>query len=235
MLQRLLLVVALPGLACVACATPPPEPPDIECMAPDAHFAFLDTDTQIFRQGARIGITPSVDVSPAGTRPLAMRCTSGWTITGPARLAADRTSFTIDADAPVGSEIAIRFVHRGEPVERRFRVVGRNAVVLTGRWSQRALEGCTTARPLRELEFGPNGRFSVTFVPFETYRDYWGAYAFDPATGALTLTVAGGNDVPPGLDLEGRAERTGERLTLTGFHFGHAQVPPPAGGCVYSF
>ena len=231
------LLAAASVLACAACATAPepPEPPDIECLAPDAHFTFLATDTQEYRQGATVRITPTVDVSPAGTRPLAPRCTGGWSISGPARLADDRSSFTIDPDAPVGSEIVIRFVHRGAPVGARFRVIGRDAVVLIGRWSQRALEGCTTSQPVRELEFTPQGRFSVTFVPFETYKDYWGTYSFDPATGAVRLTVEGGNNVPGRLDLEGRAQRSGDRLTLTGLFLGDAMGRPVEDACVYHF
>ena len=222
----------------VACAAPPIEPPrpvDLACFPPEAHFVFLATDTRLFRQGATVRITPTADVAPAGVRELPPRCATDWRIAGPARLNGDRTAFTIDADAPPGSEVVVGFLHGARRIEGRYRVIARDAVVLTGTWSQRGIEGCGAPEPVRELEFRPDGSFAVTFLPFETYRDYWGRYTFDPATGALTMSVEGGNHVPAGLDLEGRAEREGERLTLRGVYLGDRHNRPAGGDCVYRF
>jgi len=230
------LAIALAGLAgCLGRDEPPvPEIPDAACLP--GHFTFLATDTTIYRQGATVRVTPTVDIAPAGTRALPLHCTSGWTVTGAARLSEDRTTLVIDPDAPPGSEIVVRFLYAGEPVQGRFRVVGRDEVVLTGRRGQQRVEGCVGADPVRELEFSPGSRFSVTFTPFETYRDYWGSYSFDPATGALRMTVEGGNFVPAGLDLEGQAVLTGGRLILRGFYLGSRNAPPPpADSCTYSF
>jgi len=237
--MRPVLVLALGGLlGAAACPgprpVPPPSPPDPAC-APIGHFAFLGTDTDIHRQGSSIRVTPMVDVSPAGTQELPLRCTSDWSVSGPARLSADRTMLTIDPDAPVGATVAVGFRHAGERVEARFRVIGRDEVVLTGRRSQRGIEGCAGADRVGELEFQPGNRFSVTFTPFETYRDYWGSYAFDPATGRLRLTVEGGNFIPAGLDVEGQAELSGGRLVLRDMFLGSRQSGPPPGGCTYLF
>ncbi len=81
---------------------------------------------------------------------------------------------------------------------------------LAGRWHQSSpvcAGGDPAPMPVAELEFDADaaGRFAVTFVPFETYKDYWGRYRFDPASGALVLTVERGNAVPEDLDLDGRA------------------------------
>ena len=54
-----------------------------------------------------------------------------------------------------------------------------------------------------ELVFRADGRFAVTWFPFEVYQDYWGSYTFDGVTGGLVLTVEGGNYVPPDVDGEG--------------------------------
>lgn len=232
----------VPYLMLAACAAAPdrraaetvPPAPDTECIQPGHHFAFLATGTAIYRQGATVRITPSVDRSPAGTAELPLICTSGWSVAGPAKLSADRTAVTIDGDAPVGSTVTIGFRHLGKPVETRFKVVAKDEIVLTGRYAQQSLEGCAAAEPVRELEFRPDNRFSVTFLPFETYQDYWGTYAWDSDSGRLRLTVEGGNFVPTNLDLEGAAELKDGRLRLTGLFLG-SRDGGPRSACTYFF
>jgi len=230
----------LPFLALTGCApkpqaaTAPPPLPDIECSRPGAHFAFVATDTTVYRQGAVVRVTPTVDISPAGTAELPLRCTAGWSVSGPATLSGDRRSITIAPDAPPGATVAIGFRHAGKPVEARFNVVARNEIVLTGRYTQRSLEACTAHEPVRELEFRPENRFSVTFLPFETYRDYWGTYAWASDTGRLRLTVEGGNFVPSNLDLEGEAALKDGRLRLKDVFLG-SRDGAPRSGCTYLF
>lgn len=241
--MRPFLILALLATACVPeedVEPPPPPPIDLACvgdpgMFPD-RFHFLSFESEIFRQGATIGITPSADRSPAGTREVPMECTSDWRISGPATLAADRRSITIAPDAPSGAEVSVSYISRSERVGRTFRVVARDAVVLTGIRGQRSVEGCGQLQPVRELEFSAGNRFSVTFLPFETYKDYWGTYSFDAASGRLVMTVSGGNFVPAGLDLEGTARVDGGRLILEGMYLGSREPSAvPAGGCRYSF
>jgi hypothetical protein len=230
------LAVCAGGLALAGCLRErpePPRPPDPVCH-PYRHFTFLDADTRIYRQGSQIRLTPRVNQAPGGTPELPLHCVGGWTVSGPATLSADRRTLTIAEDAPVGSEVIVSFRHNDDPVAARFRVIGRDEVVLTGARSQQAIEGCSVAEPVGELEFGGN-RFSVTFRPFESYRDYWGTYSFDPASGALRMTVEGGNFVPPGLDLEGRAELVSGRLVLRDMYLGSREGAPPQGGCTYRF
>jgi len=211
-----------------------PPPPDLACYPAGWHFPLLATDTKIYRQGAVVRITPQVDISPAGTAELPLKCTSGWSVSGPAKLSADRKSVTIAADAPVGAIVTIGFRHAGQPAQAQFKVVAKDEIVLTGRWSQRSLEGCSAAEPVRELEFRPENGFSVTFLPFETYQDYWGSYAWDPDTGRIRLTVVGGNFVPGNLDLEGEAELAGGRLRLKDLFLG-SRDGAPRSGCTYVF
>ena len=216
-------------------ASPPAPPaPVLPCGPNPYHFAFLATDTQVYRQGATVGLTPKVDQSPGGTPEIPLDCTSGWTIAGPARLGADRRTVTIDDEAPVGATVTIGFDHHGKRIEGRFQVIAKDAVVLTGSWSQRSIEGCSMAQNVGELEFTPGDRFAVTFNPFESYRDYWGRYSFDPATGQIRLSVEGGNFVPHGLDLEGRAERAPGGLVLRGLFLG-SRGGPPQRDCTYRF
>jgi hypothetical protein len=119
-------------------------------------------------------------------------------------------------------------------VEARFQVIGRDEVVLTGRYSQQSVEGCEIPEPIGELEFNPGNRFSVTYRPFESYRDYWGSYDFDPATGRIALKPEGGNFVPSGLDLEGEAKLVDGRLVLSGVFLG-SRGGRPQENCTYRF
>lgn len=238
MIRRLglLFVITAPGCAPVPLPTPAAGVP-AGCPWEPHHFIFLDTDTTIYRQGATIRLTPRYDKAPAGTGEIPEQCTSRWTLAGPARLARDHGSLTIDGDAPVGAEVVIGYRFGTETASARFRVIGRDEIVLTGTRGQRSIEGCDRLSPVRELVFAPGNRFSITFTPFETYKDYWGSYRFDPASGALSLSVEGGNNIPPGLDLEGRAQLdAGGRLILDGFYLGSQQMPPyPIGNCRYTF
>jgi hypothetical protein len=213
---------------------PAPPPPDMSCLQPGYHFALVGTDTTVYRQGAVVRLTPLVDRSPAGTDEIPMKCTSGWAVSGPAALSADRKSLTIAPDAPAGAIVLVRFRFDGKPVSTQFRVVAKDELVLTGRYTQRSLEGCWAHEPVRELEFRPENRFSVTFMPFETYRDYWGSYSFDPATRQLRLKVEGGNFVPADLDLEGEAELAEGRLRLKNIFLGSRDGAPQS-GCTYVF
>lgn len=221
--------------ACQAAGPPaPPELPDQTCVFPPGRFNFVEFSIPVFRQGAVVGVRPKRDNMPGGYLDIPLRCTSGWSVSGPARLNEDRTTLTIAEDAAPGAEIVLRFRLSDEPVVARLAVVARDALVLTGIRSQTAVTGCAGLAPVRELEFGPD-RFSVTFNPFETYKDYWGTYRFDPATGALLMSVEGGNNIPPGLDLEGVARIEGGHLILEQMFLGAPGGGRPAGSCRYTF
>jgi hypothetical protein len=109
---------------------------------------------------------------------------------------------------------------------------------LAGTWSESAPARCTPEagglEPVRELVFHRNGRFSVTFMPFETYNDYWGRYTYDAATGALSLQVERGNNVPAGADLEGTARVVDKHLVLEGMWLGQPRSDEPR-TCTYTF
>lgn len=246
--MRLFLILALLTAGCVAGDRERPAPSAQICgpgsgsaMFPD-RFYFLDFGSRVFRQGATIAITPRADNSPAGQRDLPLDCTSDWSIRGPATLAADHRSITIAPDAPPGSDVEVTLRYGPEQIRASVRVIGREAIVLTGTYNQRSIERCETSDPVRELVFSPDGRFSVTFQPFETYKDYWGTYAYDPDSRRLVMTVAGGNSIPFGLDLDGSARIAEGRLVLEQIYLGSRGGQPahlPAGSsaapCRYTF
>jgi hypothetical protein len=108
-----------------------------------------------------------------------------------------------------------------------------------GLWNQVEIEcsGPQPSEPVRELEFKAPDRFSVTFLPFESYQDYWGQVDFDPVAGRLTLTVEGGNQEPENAILSGpaRLEDGGRRLVLEGFNLGNAHHYNSGWPCRYVF
>jgi len=82
-----------------------------------------------------------------------------------------------------------------------------------GMWHQGESD-CAGAEPVRELIFTANGHYSVTWLPFETYKDYWGAWRYDARTRVLTLTVDGGNRIPTDAVLSGEVSADAHQLTL---------------------
>ena len=80
-------------------------------------------------------------------------------------------------------------------------------------------------RAIQELLFEADGTFSVTWTPFELYRDYWGKYEYELETGGLSLQVEGGNYTPRLLFGRGPSFRieAGRFLVLENLSLG----PPP--------
>jgi hypothetical protein len=235
--------IAAAFLLASACSTTRPEPirptpADPEhCGAFQGVYDYLYVEPGPARQGATLRIAARQRRGPADqlTPP---DCISDWTVSDPklATLSDDRSTVRIADDATPGATIIVSYRIKGQSVAARLPIVARDAVVLTGLRRQSAVEGCEAPVPVGELEFAEN-RFAVTFLPFETYKDYWGSYQFDAATGALSLTVDGGNYSPPNLDLEGKARfDAAGKLVLEGMFLGQPSGAPAGGGtCRYTF
>lgn len=151
---------------------------------------------------------------------------------------------SIDATTPNGSLFTTRAEIEGglHVVERRIHVFTPEANPLIGFWREEAQLACESgtevapAMPIQELIFDPDGSFAVTWVPFESYKDYWGTYTFDLATGMLQLTITGGNTIPPDVDGEGRFARdaTGA-LILTDLWLGTPSLEHGPPNCGHRF
>jgi hypothetical protein len=91
--------------------------------------------------------------------------------------------------------------------------------------------------PIGELHFLADGSFSVTWIPFEIYLDYWGSYTFDPATGEISLTIENGNWIPPDFRLfDGPRFRVeGGVLSLDGLWLGTPFGGDPGIRCGHRF
>src|SRR5215469_15408839 len=98
---------------------------------------------------------------------------------------------------------------------------------LVGYWQEKSRFGCSAQKetsslqPIRELEFKAKGWFSVTWVPFEVYRDYWGSYNADNSSRVLSLKIEEGNCVPKDFQGAGKFKLVDKNtLELTGVYLG---------------
>jgi hypothetical protein len=101
-----------------------------------------------------------------------------------------------------------------------------------GRWEEVAQLGSDgtsesrPAKPIRELPLHAQG-FSVTWKPFETYKDYWGTYVLNADDGTIQMVVAAGNYVPEDFDGTGSLvlDEAGD-LVLRGVWLGSPRDAP---------
>jgi hypothetical protein len=244
MIRTLLSAALLLPAACVTAPPAPPMPPDPEqCGEREGAFNYLEIESAPARQGRALRIVPS-QRRGAGTYVLPLDCTKDWSLSNSslATLSEDRKSLRIADRATPGATLTItyRVGLSARLVRASMSIVAKDAFVLTGRRSQKAVEGCPGLDPIGELEFTADGHFAVTWQPFETYHDYWGTYRLDPGTGALSMTVDGGNNIPAGLDLEGKVRITPDgALVLEDMYLGQPSgrdgFPPAPAACRYTF
>jgi hypothetical protein len=110
-----------------------------------------------------------------------------------------------------GSEIATVYVFK-QPLPRMN--------LLAGYWMETKQISCQTSEeidpvdPIKAVLFFPNRKFTVTWRPYKSYRDYWGSYTFDASTGAFEMRVHGGNNVPDDFDGVGTAVIEGDGTLL---------------------
>ena len=218
-------------------APPVPADPDDRCGREPWVHHYLEISPTLARQGSTIKLWPKQARGPA--MPLEpLDCTAEWKVSDASlgSISDDRLTLRIAEDARPGAELVISYLAGGKPVKRSVRIVGKDERVLTGIRGQRSVEVCALPGKIGEIEFTENGWFSVTFQPFETYRDYWGKYDFDAATGAVTMKVEGGNYQPEGLDLEGTASFAADgALVLEDVYLGQPSSVPGTGPCRYIF
>jgi hypothetical protein len=119
--------------------------------------------------------------------------------------------FRVDKSTPAGSIFEVKAA-----VENGCRILSAKVYVFTPEthplvnlWKEKAEVACgsqealSPANPIRELIFWADGTFSVTWKPFETYRDYWGTYTYSKEKGKIRFKVEAGNNIPANIDGEG--------------------------------
>ena len=109
------------------------------------------------------------------------------------------TIFRVTADVEDGRHQVSIDVHAYDPSQNP----------LVRRWQEDAQLVCGSQgeaiprEPIGELRFYADGRVDVTWMPFETYVDYWGTYTFSK-DGSIELVITGGNYVPDDFDGTGK-------------------------------
>lgn len=232
--MRIIAVAAVGALSLSACATP--EPPeegspnrplavDLVCPAGEGGL-MIALDPPVARQGTALTLTAFWFQGPhQPPEPVALACLRDVAVTpaGAATLSRDGR-LRLAADAPSGTMLTVSARVLASQSSVSTLIVGRDEPVLTGTWRQDRVKcdpGREPGEPVRELKVTGDGRFNVTYQPFESYVDYWGPMTFDAATGAIVLTPEGGNFTPPLLDVEGTARLEAEnRLILEGVYLG---------------
>jgi len=182
----------------------------LDCKQP------LDQDT-LNRVG--LGFGPDVQLKPGQSHQFALAILSTFAPSEPVAACATwkvepegkganittEGLLNIDANTPPGS----RFVVTADIEKRRTQrqmpimVYTDKTHPLVGVWKQTQFQcqaGGDIPTPatgtIQELEFRASGWFSVTWTPFETYRDYWGNYTADPVKKDLSLKIERGNYLP---------------------------------------
>lgn len=219
-----------------------------ECAIYRANSVRMNVTPLIVRQGAELTINASDIAAPGGPQAVPPACFTGWSATPASAVewSSDHVRLRIKADAPAGTNLVISANLPSGAVTHAMKIVGRDEVVLTGYWRQEAVSCPNDAKPnepLRELHFDDQGGYSVTFTPFETYKDYWGKAAFDAKAGTLSFAIEDGNFEPANAILQGQARiETDGRLVLNGFFFGDSfphfageNRKPIDGPCQYVF
>jgi len=170
--------------------------------------------------------------------PLPPACRPRWSVSKVSRAAIDANGrLQVSRYARIGDRIVVTADVAGQSVFQAVHVIDPRPNPIAGAWTQDGAAQCTgraPTEPVREMMIRRDGRFSVTFTPFESYKDYWGTYTYERATGALGMRAVGGNRVPDGIDLAGTAGVANGRLTLRGVWLGQPEPGAPR-ACTYTF
>jgi len=154
------------------------------------------------------------------SEPVPAACKARWSVPDGSHARVDnRGRLHVTRYAKPGEAVVVSVDVGGRTVRQEVHVIDPHSNPLAGTWAQSGPAQCAVApdaatEPVRELIIRRDGRFSLTFMPFETYKDYWGTYTYDRGSGALDMNVAGGNRDSLGLDLAGTARVANGRLTL---------------------
>jgi len=188
-------------------------PPASVCSGLAPGVAVLWFGTREVVPGGILAPNPQTTNSPSSFFKVPPGCVSGWTLSdgAPAALIPEWGVVAIAPTAPDGALFTLRTTVGGKAVEGQVRVTVPALHPLAGTWRQTTETPCgggaprTPARPIGEVVFAANGDFSLTWQPFEAYRDFWGNYQYDAKTQKLSWSALGGNRLPTERIMQGTA------------------------------
>lgn len=141
-----------------------------------------------------------------------------WQVTPETGISIDRKRgvLVVDPDVSDGTVYAIsaKSPKKAAIEDNTIYVYRKEAIPFAGYWKE---EGGN----ITEFIIHPDRTFSLTIIPFETYKDYWGHVTFDLGRKTIAFTVEDGNNKPADADLQGtfRLAEDGS-LVLEGIYFG---------------
>jgi hypothetical protein len=208
------------------------------CTVPAGRAVLIATEPLEMIPGERRVLQVGMSEAPhTPMEPLPGGCAVRWAVTGGQAHINPDGRLRVHRYTKPGTELTVTAEVAGRTVRQAVHVVDPHPNPIAGTWEQAGAAECAggaPAEPVRELVIRRDGRFTATFTPFESYKDYWGVYTYDRDSGALDMHAVGGNQVPPGLDLAGTARVAGGRLTLRDMWLGQPGPGTPR-ACTYVF
>ena len=210
-------------------------PAAVSCAGGQAGTPVLWIGTREVAPGGLIAAQPFYAVRPGVASPVAANCLTNWALSAdaPAALAPALGLAVVAPEAADGTRFTLTATVAGRPVSGEVRVSDPALHPLAGHWHQTKEQVCGTqvlrapTRPIGDLVFTAAGDFSLTWQPFESYRDYWGTYRHDRRSGSLTLEITGGNRPPANRTATGKAHLdTDGVLIITGLDPGNGTSAP---------
>ncbi|NQY38722.1 MAG: hypothetical protein HRT80_01345 [Henriciella sp.] len=183
---------------------------------------FWETVDSVIAGQTRL-LTPGVASHPGSFEPLPSACLKNLKLSVPEAGVIEQDesgdyTLRILESAPLGERIMLSATYRGQSIRARFSVYDPDQSPLVGYWRQE--EGtCDEMTIIRELVFSADGTFSVTWEPFEAYKDYWGTYSYDAESGELSLEIESGNALALGAQ-SGLIQLSDDALILGTASFG---------------
>lgn len=195
------------------------------CPAVGDKVFFFWMEPRSAEPGDTISLQPYWTDMPGGYNPVPAGCIGDLRV-----IPADGGSFsrdeagtaflTILPDVEAGTRIRVEGTYRGRhPIGGPIKIFSAEQNPFVGYWRQDD-ENCPPNSAVQELVFTGGGELSVTWTPFEVYKDYWAAFDYDPATGDFSFEVEGGNQTPEDIVTEGRARIEGDRLIFEDIFLG---------------
>jgi hypothetical protein len=198
-----------------------------QCPNDDAGTPVLWLKTLEVPPGGLIAPSPFRTKRPGHYEPIAPSCLARWFLSdgAPAVVHPALGLAIATPDATDGTVFELRAkLSKGTTVAGLVRITDPALHPLAGRWTETQERPCGGAAPIGELVFNADGTFTLVRQPFESYYDYWGTYRYAPQSGALTMEVTGGNELPSARLAKGTARFTPSGDLLL------EKLPPPDAG-----